>query len=142
MQSCLLATAIFAADRVCKKASQEKKEYKGRFIRFTYSENAGAFLRLGENNSNVMKWLSGVMTAGVLCATLRAYGIGETRLLKTALCLLTGGALSNTLDRFKDGFVTDYVQFRKPDGETGKVVYNLADFSVFAGAGLLLLTVK
>ncbi len=52
--------------------------------------------------------------------------------------LILGGGLSNLWERVRLGGVIDYVQFPHAPGPAKRYVYNLADFSIFAGVlGLL-----
>ena len=48
-----------------------------------------------------------------------------------------GGAGSNTLDRIRDGKVTDYIHIRI--GVLKKAIINLADMAIFLGSILYLL---
>lgn len=61
-------------------------------------------------------------------------------LLKTSLALILGGGLANLLERLRKGYVTDYVQLRVKIPRLKNMVFNAADFCVFAG-GILLLAV-
>lgn len=55
---------------------------------------------------------------------------------KIGAALILGGGLSNLYDRFVRGYVVDYfsIQWKK----LKKVVFNLGDFCIFAGAAILL----
>ena len=57
---------------------------------------------------------------------------------KIALTFAIGGALSNLYDRMVRGYVIDYfsIQWKK----LTKVVFNLGDLFIFAGAVLLLIS--
>lgn len=55
--------------------------------------------------------------------------------------LMLGGGLSNFWERWKRGWVLDYLHFPKAPKPLRRYVYNLADFAIFLGA-LLLLTGK
>lgn len=52
---------------------------------------------------------------------------------KTGLSLLAGGGLSNLHDRLTKGYVVDYVSFGFGPKRFQKLVFNLADFCIFAG---------
>lgn len=54
---------------------------------------------------------------------------------KTGLAILLGGAISNLYDRYVRRYVVDYFSFQF--GWLKKVVFNLGDLFVFAGAGIL-----
>ncbi len=53
---------------------------------------------------------------------------------KLGLSLIIGGSLSNLYDRFVRGYVVDYLNVRWK--RLGKIVFNLADICILAGAVL------
>lgn len=55
---------------------------------------------------------------------------------KLALSLTLGGAISNLYDRLVRNYVVDYFSIQY--GKLKKVVFNLGDFFIFLGAGLML----
>lgn len=57
---------------------------------------------------------------------------------KLVLVLTLGGALSNLYDRFQRNYVVDYFSINA--GKLKKVIFNLGDICIFAGAALMLLT--
>ena len=59
--------------------------------------------------------------------------------LKAGLALIFGGGLANLLERFRHGYVTDYVQFKVPIPFLKKLIFNIADFCVFIGMAVLML---
>lgn len=48
--------------------------------------------------------------------------------------LIIGGALSNTYDRVKRGYVVDYVSLKN-----GKAIYNMSDFCIIGGTVLAMI---
>ena len=57
-------------------------------------------------------------------------------LVKLALGLFFGGALSNLYDHFYRGYVVDYISLPIP--KLSRIVYNLSDFCIFFGAAFAL----
>ncbi len=56
-------------------------------------------------------------------------------LFKIGIALILGGATSNIVDRFKNGYVIDYITFTKVRPKKIKnIVYNIGDFAIFLGA--------
>ena len=55
-------------------------------------------------------------------------------LVKLALGLFFGGALSNLYDHFYRGYVVDYI--RLPIKKIRNIIFNIADFFIFIGAAL------
>ena len=58
--------------------------------------------------------------------------------LRYGAALLACGGLSNLVDRFVRGSVTDYLRFPRLPGRVGRLVGTLADFMSRAGAALAL----
>ncbi len=54
-------------------------------------------------------------------------------LAKTGLSFLAGGGLSNLYDRLTKGHVIDYVSFGFGPKRFQKLIFNIADFFIFAG---------
>ena len=59
--------------------------------------------------------------------------------LKVAMALIIGGGLSNLLDRFLKGYVTDYFSFKTPFKRLNRLVFNLSDIFIFAGGVIAIL---
>lgn len=80
-------------------------------------------------------------TATLVCAALFAGALfksGHTA-EKAGWTALTGGALSNLYDRCRRGYVVDYLNFQTPWKRLNRLVFNLADFFILAGALLICL---
>ena len=60
-------------------------------------------------------------------------------LMKAGLALMTAGALGNLNDRWTRGAVTDFISFRTRFKRLSSLVFNLADFFLFAGSILCLI---
>lgn len=58
-------------------------------------------------------------------------------LRKLSLATIIGGSVSNLIDRYRQGYVTDYFSVRL--GALKKVILNLGDLFIFLGTLLLLL---
>ena len=129
-----IAAAVFCADQLCKAqvrthADTLRKDNKPA-VRLTYAENRGFALNLGEEHPVLVR--SASLAAAAACAAAFIPVVQGGSPAQTAgVSLLLGGGLSNTADRIIRGRVTDYIGI-------GKVVYNLADFAVFAGLMLCL----
>lgn len=53
---------------------------------------------------------------------------------KMGLAMMLGGALSNTLDRLKRHYVTDYFSFNFGGKKLKQIVFNISDFFILIGA--------
>ena len=145
MQSILLAASILCADTVIKKNREQSKEPKtyldGNVHIMTY-HNYGAFLNSGEKNPFLVKLVSVILTlamTALFVLTFTKYGSAQ---LRTGLAFLLGGAYSNTYDRVKKGFVTDYLYFPGLPGKLKNIVFNISDFCIMVGCGLILIKQK
>ena len=108
-------------------------------IRFSYDENAGAFLSLGEGLPRQLRiWvfllLPALGVAGILILALRHRSPDWLEIV--ALSLLAAGGLGNMVDRILYGVVRDFMNVGIGSLRTG--VFNLADVSITGGVVLLL----
>lgn len=78
---------------------------------------------------------------GLLALSTAALALVTTLCRTTALGagLILGGGVSNFRERWKQGWVFDYLHFPKAPGPLKHYVYNLADLAIFLGSLLLLL---
>ena len=99
----------------------------------TYVENRGAAFGIMQNQRWFFVVLTVIVLAVVLFICLRYKN--KHPLLCAALCLLSGGAVGNLIDRIVYGYVVDFFDFRLINFP----VFNIADIFVCVGAGLLAL---
>ena len=92
--------------------------------------------RFSGHMSSIIKF-SGIMTLAGMVRFLSLLPQNGRKLQKAGYALLTGGALSNLYDRCKKGYVVDYVSFRTPFQRLNRLVFNLSDFFIMAGALLI-----
>ena len=72
----------------------------------------------------------------VMTLAMAIWGSREKQLSKGALWglgLVAGGGASNLFERLRHGGVLDYIRFPRLPGRLGKLVFNPADFGIFAG---------
>ena len=53
---------------------------------------------------------------------------------KLGLTLTAAGAWSNTWDRFRRGYVVDYIGIRQKNKKFDRLTYNVGDFCIVAGS--------
>jgi len=98
--------------------------------------NHGVSFSMGNNLGDADKFifvgLSLLVTAGLLVWMFR----GVKPLVLTALGMIVGGALGNSLDRIRFGAVEDFIYFHV--GSFQWPVFNLADSAICVGAGLMI----
>ena len=60
--------------------------------------------------------------------------------MKAGTGLLLAGGLNNLLDRYRRGYVVDYIRLKTSDKRLNKLVFNLSDIYVLVGAVILFIT--
>lgn len=105
---------------------------------FTYTENRGISLGLGQATSDTQRWLLVAATAAI--ATLVAFWITREKQRgdQLALAMILGGALGNIVDRVRFGYVVDFLDLHFGDFRPF-LVFNVADAAISIGVVILLL---
>jgi signal peptidase II len=134
-----LAAVVFVADQISKAwlvsflAPGQRVEVLGDYVRLVHSQNNGALFGLFRDQAIVFA----IVSVGVVGAIIWFHrSSGRNTLLSVALGLLLGGALGNMADRFRIGYVVDFVDLGI--GTLRWYTFNVAD-SAISGAILLLL---
>lgn len=101
--------------------------------------NKGMMLNFMEKRPNFVH--TGSFAAMVMVLIYQMFLFSKSRCLKEKIgvALISGGAVSNTFDRIKKGYVVDYIGFNCKWKKLAGVTYNLGDFAIFAGAFLVLI---
>lgn len=136
----LIPVSIFGLDGILKhyidktkKLGAKEKICGGRLILKKYYNN-GAALNFLESRPKILLAVQGALlfAAAVIYGRLFSKD-GNTGLL-VSLGMLLGGGMSNFYDRVKKKHVVDYVSFSVPWKWLSKIVFNISDFFIFAGA--------
>lgn len=134
-----LAAVVLVADQLTKAwlvsflAPGQRVEVVGDYVRLVHSQNSGALFGLFRDQAIVFA----VISVGVVGAIVWFHHTsGRNSSLSIALGLLLGGALGNMADRFRIGYVVDFVDIGI--GSFRWYTFNVAD-SAISGAILLLL---
>ncbi len=104
-------------------------------LRLTYVENRGAAFGLLQDQTMFFV-LVGILVIGVIAASYR-YLPRSGFLLHLALGLQLGGAVGNLIDRIRQGYVVDFVDFGYH--ANWWPVFNVADSAIVIGVALLAL---
>lgn len=120
-------------------AGADPISFLGDVIRLSYVENAGAFLGLGADlPQGVRFWLFVVAVAsGLTLLTWRSIAdrsIGPWQVL--AIAVVVGGGVGNLIDRASYGVARDFLNLGVGNLRTG--IFNVADMAVTVGAVALL----
>ncbi len=117
------------------KEMHKKEEILGGNIVIERYHNKGAMLNFLENDVKVVKTISCTLLGVALLMFLLLLPKKGDKLLKLAMALILGGALSNVADRFTRGYVVDYFSFKF----LKKIVFNISDICIFIGSGLVVI---
>ncbi|HEY4634388.1 MAG TPA: signal peptidase II [Candidatus Limnocylindrales bacterium] len=134
-----IAAVVVIADQLTKAwltsmlAPGARLEIVGDLLRFVHGQNSGALFGLFRDQA----LLFAIVSVGVVALIVWYHGSsGRNTLLSLALGLLLGGAIGNMIDRFRFGYVIDWVD--AGIGDLRFYTFNVAD-SAITGAILLLL---
>jgi signal peptidase II len=138
-----LAILVVLLDQATKRLAEDRLERTGvrsvplpvvgDFLRFTYVENRGAAFGLLQDQT-VFFVVVGVVVIGVIAASYRYLPRSGFR-LHLALGLQLGGAIGNLIDRVRQGYVVDFVDFGYHSNWWP--VFNVADSAIVIGVALL-----
>lgn len=109
--------------------------YLGFGVYLTYVQNTGAAFGMLPNGTLLLAGLSALVSLGLFVFLLRRKQ-DMSRLQQTAFTLILAGAVGNMIDRFRLGYVIDFIHFKLPRFDFP--VFNLADSCVVIGAALLI----
>jgi signal peptidase II len=136
-----LAAVVFIADQLTKAwltsflEPGERVEVIGDLVRLIHSQNSGALFGLFQDQAI----LFGIVSLGVVAGIIWFHhSSGRNTLLSVALGLLLGGALGNMADRFRIGYVVDFVDVGI--GNLRFYTFNVADSAISLSILLLLVS--
>jgi signal peptidase II len=102
------------------------------FLNFTYVENKGAAYGILDGG----RWFFLVLTAVVLVVIVRYYfkpPSTKVKAARIAMVMVCSGAVGNAIDRFRNGYVVDFIHTMFMDFP----VFNVADMCIVCGTFLL-----
>ncbi len=115
----------------------ESREIAGGKLTLRKTYNPGAAFHLFAKRPKLLTAGQGVLLFGI-AAVYAAVWKKEGRVCqKLGFGMLLGGGMSNFYDRLKKGYVVDYVSFPVPWKWLRKIVFNISDFFILAGALLV-----
>lgn len=135
----VIALAIFTAEVKIKNYIEKNKEMhkkeeilNGNIIIERY-HNKGAMLNFMEKDVRIVKTVAAALLGIILLIFGALLPKKGNYLMKFAMSLILGGALSNVYERFSRGYVVDYFSFKW----LKKIVFNISDICIFTGAALI-----
>jgi signal peptidase II len=136
-----LAVAVFVADQLTKAwltsflDPGERVEVIGDLVRLIHGQNSGALFGLFQDQAILFGLVSLGVVAGIVWFH---HSSGRNTLLSIALGFLLGGALGNMADRFRIGYVVDFVDVGI--GNLRFYTFNVADSAISLAILLLLVS--
>ena len=138
-----LAALVVVLDQVTKRLAEDHLDPTGvqkvpvvdDVLRFTYVRNRGAAFGLLQDQTTFFVFV-GILVIGVIAASYRYLPRSGFR-LHLALGLQLGGAIGNLIDRIRQGYVVDFVDFGYRSNWWP--VFNVADSAIVIGVALLAL---
>lgn len=131
----ILILAIVGIDQVAKIIVQQELFQRSISIipgvfNLTYVENRGAAFGIFQNMQIIFAIIAAAVTiVGLVCIFKKKWG----KLVNISICMIIGGAIGNTIDRLKLGYVVDFLDFRF----IWNYVFNIADVFVVLGTIIL-----
>ena len=144
----LTASAVLAAEygirtRVNKAPKQQFPKALGKQYELRQAHNFGIVGSRFEGKPKlVLAYQTGATTVAVIGAVLVSQTVGVSRpLVRLGAGLAAGGALSNMIERWTSGYVTDYIHGTKksPIPLLQKRIWNVADMAIFNGCVIALI---
>ena len=136
-----LAALVVVLDQVSKRLAEDRLRAQRSvpvlddILRLTYVENRGAAFGLLQDQTTFFVFV-GILVIGVIAASYRYLPRSGFR-LHLALGLQLGGAIGNLIDRIRQGYVVDFVDFGYRSNWWP--VFNVADSAIVVGVALLAL---
>ena len=143
---CILLIVLVAGIDLACKWYVDSKFKRGETLTFCKEKltvrkvhNKGMMLNVLEKRPEIVKTGSFIALVMALMYQMFLFTTQGRLREKIGVALISGGALSNTFDRIKRGYVVDYIGFNFKWKKAANVTYNLGDFAIFAGTILVLI---
>jgi signal peptidase II len=136
-----LAILVVVTDQITKRLAEDRLRDQRSVpvvddvLRLTYVQNRGAAFGLLQDQTTFFVFV-GILVVGVIAASYRYLPRSGFR-LHLALGLQLGGAIGNLIDRMRQGYVVDFVDFGYRSNWWP--VFNVADSAIVVGVALLAL---
>lgn len=136
----MIAAAIFLTDSVIKRWAEKNisekavREVAGDKILIRKLHNSGMACNLGEKHPVWVKGGTLVLWLTLLAAFIRLIRMPGNRAAKLGGAFVLGGGASNLADRLTKGYVTDYFSLNVKWQKLRRLVFNISDFFILAGA--------
>ena len=127
---CIICSDLFTKKLISDKLYiEEKKEIINNKVYLWHKKNRGFSYNRLENNPFCVKLISAAVCLVSLFTVLPVMFQKGFNVSKTCFCICLGGALSNLIDRLKNGSVTDFIYIKFKNAP----IFNLADIFIVLG---------
>lgn len=142
----IIVISIIVAELIIKKKAEENLE-DGEVVEFDRLpikvrklHNYGMANSTLNTKPQIVKMIGVAVMAVLVVGFVLILPLKGKNALKVAFALILGGGLSNLLDRFMKGYVTDYFSFKTPFRRLNRLVFNISDIFIFVGAVIAVLS--
>ncbi|MBR2826873.1 MAG: signal peptidase II [Erysipelotrichaceae bacterium] len=118
-----------------KMALYESIEIISGFFHITYTRNTGAAWSILEGKGTLFAIMALIVSCGIIYYLIK--NRNASKLERTAMILICGGALGNMIDRVVHGYVVDFLNFYIFGYDYP--VFNIADSFLVIGVGMLVI---
>ncbi len=119
--------------------SKDKEILGGKMI-LRKVHNSGMILNFADNHRRFVRIVSVIVTVFTAIVHFSLYKETGYNKEQVGIALILGGAISNTFDRIKRGYVVDYLAFNTKNKKSARITYNIGDFAIFAGVFWILIS--
>ena len=102
--------------------------------------NSGMMMNFADDHKKLVRIMSVIVTIFTAIVHFSLYGETGYEKEQAGIAFILGGAISNTIDRIRRGYVVDYLAFNTNNKKHSRITYNIGDFAIFAGAFLILIS--
>ena len=124
----------------CYLDEDEKRDIKNTPVIWTLHHNKGIACENLKDKPNLVKIMSAGSLAGLIACLMLQFKNKGGWVSRLGLSLMIGGGIANLADRLDDGEVTDYIQFKTDIPKIKKLVFNIADLAIIAGALIFIIS--
>lgn len=107
----------------------------GNWFRLVYSQNTGVAFNLFQGTGHTLLIAVSLLISVGVIYTYLAHLPNNNLFVQVSIGLILGGAIGNTIDRVREGFVIDFIQIG------WWPVFNIADSAITTGAVLLMICI-
>ena len=117
--------------------TRKDREILGGKLLLRKVHNSGMMMNFADDHKKLVRIVSVVVTMFTVIVHFSLYGETGYEEEQAGLAFILVGAISNTVDRLRRGYVVDYLAFHTKNEKHSRITYNIGDFAIFAGVFLI-----